>query len=133
MEEEFKEKYYMENKYPQVIKNNIFKKIIKYFKRLFEKDEIETIEIEPKEKNNDRNDFISNLKISNEENDKIFKILKQYENNEITLESLSDEELEKLNILYEKQLIELNKKLEDRTNELNMLEKEYSEAFKKDI
>lgn len=112
----------MEVKYLQVIKKeNIFKKIIKFFRKAFYRKtntiEENVINIENKPEDN-KKDFLNQIKIE-QEDPNLLSIQEKYENGEIELSSLSDEEIHNLNLLYKRQIEDLKKKLDDKKTQLN--------------
>ena len=115
----------MENKQLEVINDNIIRKIVKFFKNIFYKQSTQTLNTNINLYNpNCKSEFIDEIKLENEENSKIMKLQKQVENNEINLELLSKEEITALDLLYNKQISNLNKKLKERELEYNLLIKE---------
>lgn len=113
----------MENKYLEIRKNSFFNKIKNLFKSLFKKKtNIETSQqVETKEeKEVQNNNFIETF---NKESDdqKLLKLQNQFENNEIDISVFTNDELEKLYLLYEKQNEELRKILADKLNQLEII------------
>ena len=108
----------MENKYLQVRKENIFTKFINFFRKAFYK------ESSVKEENiineNSKKDFLNTIKIEHEEDSNLLRLQEQYENREIELSALSDEEIHNLNLLYKRQIEDLKKKIEDKKTQLNL-------------
>lgn len=122
----------MEDRYLEVRKENIFNKITSFFKNIFrKKTNIETPQqVETKEeKEVQNNNFIEAF---NKENDdqKLLKLQNQFENNEIDISVFTNDELEKLYLLYEKQNEELRKILADKLNQLDIIKRRI-ESYKK--
>lgn len=94
---------------PQI---NIFLKIKQCFLGLFKKDKnskneaINTIE---NEELLDSNNFMKNIKLNN--NETILKLQRKLKSKQIEISNLTDEELEKMIKLYQKQIIEKKDKL----------------------
>ena len=114
----------MENKYLQVRKETFLSRCIKFIKRLFKnkdedhKKQEEVTIIEKKEINFN---FLNEIKLVKEEDKPILELQKKYENNEIDLSVMTDEEVHELNLLYKKQVAELKKKLESKKLEVKMM------------
>ena len=121
----------MENK--ELIKKeekNIFSKIVNYFKNIFYKSKVESIEsiqetpIQEEikeEKQENTNDFIESLKV--QEVMDYFSILtlqNKFEAGEITEDDLSDEEYEALAQKYIQEIEELKIKINQRKVQLGM-------------
>ena len=110
----------MENKYLQVRKENIFTKFINFFRKAFYREQnIEQDIILDMEDN--RKDFLNEIKLEHEEDPNLINLQKQFENREIELSSMSAEEVHNLNLLYKRQIEELKKKLDNKKTELNMI------------
>jgi len=121
----------MEYKYLQVINKNIFTRFINFIKGIFSRkaDNKNSAEEESIENKDVKFDFVNNIKIYKEENNEILDLQSKYENKEIDLAEMSDEEIHELNLLYKKQVEELKKKIEDETTQISMLKykiKKYS-------
>ena len=80
--------------------------------------------------NNDKNDsFIKNIQIKeNKEELRVLQLKQQYENGEIDEEDMSDEDVDKLCQLYEKETDELNADTERRKNHIAQMLKELKNA-----
>lgn len=113
----------MENKSLQVRKENVFSKVINFIKGLFKINEetpiakpvIEKVKVEPATTN-----FMDSIKIE-QDDPSIMKLQKQFENNEMDLCLMSNEEVHSLNSLYNKQIANLKDKLNIKKTELNLL------------
>lgn len=112
----------MENKYLQVRKENIFTKFINFFRKVFYREqnikEEKNVNIETE---NIKKDFLNEIKLEHEEDSVLINLQKKYENKEIELSSMSDEEIHNLNLLYKRQIEDLSKKLDNKKTELNMI------------
>mgnify|MGYP001625020612 CR=1 FL=1 len=109
----------------QVNKNSIFYKIKSFFRNLFHKNtEIESslnveedissnVEIE-----NKRLEFIEDIKNIEDEETKLLKLQKQYRSGEIKEEELSEEQINSLCKLYDRQIANLKKSNEIRKQKL---------------
>lgn len=113
----------MENKYLQVRKESIFTKFINFIKGIFAKkveQEIPT-KIETIENKDVKSDFLNNIRIYKEENKELLDLQSKYENKEIDLAVMSDEEVHELNLLYKRQISDLKKNLEDKKTQLSIM------------
>lgn len=112
----------MENKFLQVKKDNIFTKFINFFKKILYKsqsnisEQVMDIELE-----DTRNNFLDEIKLQHEENPNLINLQQRFENKEIELSSLTDEEVHNLNLLYKRQIENLEKVLENSKTELNII------------
>lgn len=97
-------------------KENVFTKILNFFKKLFfrkKKGTSKYIDEFHIYNNKCKEDFIANILIKEDEEEKRLKILQlQYDNGEIDEEDISDEDMDKLIEMYEKETEELNKETE---------------------
>ena len=107
----------------KINENSIFYKIKQFFKCLFYKKEpinntaVETNKvILPNE--NKRSSFMESIKITEDEETKLLKLQKQYRSGEIKEEELSDEQVNSLCVLYDKQIANLKKSNEIRKQKL---------------
>ena len=101
---------------------NFIKKILDYIKNIFKKDDLIMLpEVEePKEIKEEKNNVIK---------PNIFDIellQRKYENDMISLENLSDEELEMLNDLYSTQIAKLDIIKEDKERQIRELDEKIS-------
>ena len=113
----------MENKYLQVRKENIFTKCINFIKGIFIKKVEKEIpaKIETIENRNVKSDYLNDIKIYKEENKELLDLQSKYENKEIDLGVMSDEEIHELNLLYKRQISDLKKNLEDKKTQLSIM------------
>lgn len=100
----------------QVNENSIFYKIKKFFRNLFHKDtEIESnVVVEKNISNNAENEnkksaFMESIKNIEDEETKLLKLQKQYRSGEIKEEELTQEQVNYLCNLYDKQISNLRK------------------------
>ena len=107
----------MEKKYLQVRKENIFTRFIKAI--LWKKVRQEN----PAQEENKRrkSNFFDELTINKEEDKKLIDLQRKYENNELDLAMLSDEEIDELDLLYKRQVDDLKKKLDHKKTQLNIM------------
>ena len=115
-------------------KENIFTKTLNFFKKLFfrkKKDTNKSIEELLIYNNQCKENFIDNILIKEDEDEeqKRLKMLQlQYDNEEIDEEDISDEDIDKLCKLYEKETDELNADTERRKNHIAQMLKELKNA-----
>lgn len=107
----------------QVNENNIFYKIKRFFKNLFNKNTIDNYAvIEEKssylENENKKNSFMESIKNIEDEETKLLKLQKQYRSGEIKEEELTEEQVNSLCALYDKQIENLRKSNEIRKQKL---------------
>ena len=118
----------MKNNKLIIYKKSIFRKISNFFKKIFSKKEV--LQKEDIIVNNDKNDrFIKNIQIKeNKEELRLLQLKQQYENGEIYEEDMSDEDVDKLCKLYEKETDELNADTERRKNHIAQMLKELKQS-----
>ena len=109
----------------QVNENSIFYKIKKFFRNLFHKDtEFESnVVVEENISNNIENEtkksaFMESIKNIENEETKLLKLQKQYRSGEIKEEELTQEQVNSLCNLYDKQIANLKKSNEMRKQKL---------------
>lgn len=109
-------------------RDNVFIKILDFFKRLFSRKKTSISQNSIKESSLDsksKTDFLNNIQIQkNEEEVKLKKLQLLYDNGEIDEYNLSEEEMEKLVMLYEKETKELNADTERRKMHIQNMLKE---------
>lgn len=107
-------------------KENIFVRISKFLKKIFfKKDKTIKTEKEAFYNYQEKNDFIGSILLKEDEDEKKLKNLQiQYDNEEIEEDDISDEDIEKLVIMYEKETEELNKDTEIRKKYITQMLKE---------
>lgn len=103
-------------------KNSIVDKIKNFFRKIFYKKEknikeiVEEVIRESEEQNN--SNFKENLKIFELNEEKLLDIQQKYRNGEIDKRELTDEQIEKLCELYDKQIAELQESIEIKIQKL---------------
>lgn len=108
----------------KVNENSVFYKIKMFFKNLFHKNEITDTSIEADVNSSittdedKRNSFIEELKNVEDEETKLLKLQKQYRNKEIKEEDLTEEQVNSLCKLYDRQIANLKKSNEIRKQKL---------------
>ena len=109
-------------------KGNIFSRISNFLKKIFfRKEEYITERIEDKSfyNNQCKENFIENILIKeNEEEKRLNNLQLQYENGEIDEEEISEEDMDKLIEMYEKETEELNKETESIKTHISQMLKE---------
>ena len=106
----------------QVNRNGIFNKIKMFFKNLFSKNNVidnncYTIEDE-KNNENIKKSFMESIRNIEDEETKLLKLQKQYRNGEINEEELTEEQVNSLCALYDKQIANLRKSNQIRKQKL---------------
>ena len=109
-------------------KENIFTKILTFFKSLFFRKKEAVMEDSDKKTIYDieqKNSFIENIEIKEKKEEKRLKTLKmQYDNGEIDEEDILDGDIDKLVKMYEKETEELNADTEKRKIHIAQMLKE---------
>lgn len=113
----------MENKYLQVRKESIFTRFVNFIKGIFGKKVEQEIPapVETIEKKEVKSNFFDEIRIYKEENKELLDLQSKYENNEIDLCVMSNEEIHELNSLYKRQVSDLKKKLDDKKTQLALM------------
>lgn len=113
----------MKNKYLQIRKESIFTRVVGFIKRIFGKEVEQEIldQVETAEKKEVKSNFFNEISIYKEENEELLNLQSKYENNEIDLRVLSNEEIHELNLLYKRQISDLKEKLDDKKTQLAMM------------
>ena len=97
-------------------KENIFTKIGNIFKKIFfrnDENNIEDVDEKKVYNNKQKNSFFENIRIKEDEEEKRLRNLQiQYDNGQIDEEDISEEDIDKLIEMYEKETEELNKETE---------------------
>ena len=106
----------------QVNRNGIFNKLKMFFKNLFSKNNVidnncYTIEDE-KNNENIKKSFMESIRNIEDEEIKLLKLQKQYRNGEIKEEELTEEQVNSLCALYDKQIANLRKSNQIRKQKL---------------
>ena len=105
-------------------KKNILTRFINFIKRIFGNEEPKQI-VEKSEviaKQEQKSNFFDELRVYKEEDSELLKLQNQYEKNEVDLCVMSNEQIHELNSLYERQISELKKKLNDEKTKLSMMQ-----------
>ena len=110
----------------QVNENSIFYKIKSFFRNLFRRNkfvsEVNAIENNTEniatERENTKNSFMEAIRNIEDEETKLLKLQKQYDNGEIKEEDLTQEQYISLCNLYDKQIVDLRKSNEIREQKL---------------
>ena len=98
------------NKELAVVKESFFDKIKRIFKKIFSKKE-EIVEV-PKTKK--ENDFLSRVKIEEDNEEKrLLKLQSLIEEEVITEEELPEDDIKALHELYDSQILQLKKEIDD--------------------
>lgn len=109
-------------------KENIFTKILNYFKKKFSRSKSQSIKNDNEKtiSNNEyKKSFIGNITIKEDEEEKRLKELQmQFDSGEIDEEDISDEDMDKLIEMYEKETKELNAETERIKNHIAQMLKE---------
>lgn len=115
----------MKSKYLQVRKENIFTRFVNFIKKIFGKKVEQELSTQAKtpENKNVKSNFFDEIRINKEEDKELIELQNKYENNELDLAVLSDEEIDELNSLYKRQVSDLKKKLDDKKTELAIMKK----------
>lgn len=133
------EKHLDEKSLMVVNEKSIFYKIKTFFVKLFRRNsayqneyQVETIKdnaIQPNIKQKD--DFIETLRNIENDETKLLKLQRQFDNNEIDRSQLSEEQIAKLTELYKKQINDLEQSNEKRINQIR--QHKDGESFLKSI
>ena len=117
----------MKNNKLILFKENIFTKISNFLKKLFFRKReplLEKTNYTPNEVPS-KDTFLNNIKVEENSEDKRIKALKlQYDNGQIDEEDITEEDIEKLIAMYEKETEELNLDTERRKNHIAQMLKE---------
>ena len=101
-------------------KNSLFGKLKIFFKSLFKKKEpkvIETIE-EESVVTKEENEFKENIRITEDEETKLLALQRKYREGEISQDDLTDEQIDALCDLYDKQIAELKITIENTKKQI---------------
>lgn len=115
MEENTQEKNLIEKK-----ESSFFGKIKSFFRNLFGKKNNENNTVAETENNNVKvnNDFREHIKIIEDDDTKLLELQRKYRNGEIGEDDLTDEQIDDLCDLYDKQIAELEKAIEIKEQEI---------------
>ena len=113
-------------------KGNIFTRISNFFKKLFfrvKKQTNKSIDELPVYNNQSKEHFIDTILIKEDEEEKKLKTLQlQYDNGEIDEEDISDEDMDKLIEMYEKESEELNNETDKIKIHISQMLKELKQS-----
>ena len=106
------------------VKNNIFYKIKKFFKNLFSKNKDNDVSIEENTNDNildndKKNSFMEEIKKVEDEETSILKLQSRYRKGEIGEKDLTEEQIDALCELYDKQIAELKKSIEIKKQKIS--------------
>lgn len=111
------------NKSLIVKEENFLNKIISFFKGVFKTKKIENSEIqEIVEKDDTRENFLNSIR-EEQDNPKTVRLQQAYENNEMSVEDMSYEQILSLNKLYKKQIAKIDEDLNMKKTHINILQK----------
>ena len=102
-------------------KESFFSKVKNYFKSLFNKKANKNNDIEKNSVNEKSNNFKKNIKIEEDEENEEMKILelqKRYRRGEIAGNELTEEQVEALSELYNKQIEALRKVIDEKEKQI---------------
>jgi len=122
----------MEEKYLKTIKKGFFIKFINFFKAFFVKKESPS-ETKPQKvrlEETSKSNFLDAIQLNKIEPPELLEIQKKLENKEISLLNLSDEELEKISLLYKRQIENLKKEIDIKEAELTILKAKTNRCLK---
>lgn len=110
----------------QVKKQSIYSKIISCIKGIFRfKKEIQVdtvIDTGLEGENKVKSDFKELIRSEGQESNELLRLQNRFRNNEISLWELSDEEVKELNLLYERQISQLKKRINEQKRQIYNME-----------
>lgn len=112
-------------------KESFFSKMKNFFKKLFKKKDKNVIDKTVKDEESiekESNSFKENIKIEEDEETKILELQKRYRRGEIAENDLTEEQVEALSELYDKQIDALRKIIEEKEKQI-----EESQIEKKNV
>lgn len=122
MEENTQEKNLIEKN-----EKGIFSKIKNFFKNLFSKKDNQKLANEDSKENTtqqkDNNDFKNYIKMTQDEETKLLDIQARYRRGEIGQNDLTDEQIDALCNLYDKQIADLKKAIENTKKQIEQYDK----------
>ena len=114
------------NKSLKVNNENIFRKLLHFIKKIFDKQasnkSYSKMNTPSDSEDNSKNTFLENIQVIHSDIGELLDLQKKYENNEITLYDLSQEQLYELNILYQRQIVKLKKQITDAQTEIKIVQ-----------
>lgn len=102
-------------------KEGFFTKVKKFFKKLFKKQDEETkVEVDNDEINEvkENNEFKDYIKMTEDEETKLLELQRKYRRGEIAENDLTDDEIDALSDLYDKQIEALRRTIEEREQKI---------------
>lgn len=111
--------------------NGIMYKIKSFFKNIFKKKEVVVEETEEVKKESSFEESIIVKK--DEEKERILELQKRFREGKLNIEDVTEEEIDKLTELYNEQIEELNKQIEQDTAIIEKCNREIEEYKKKKI
>lgn len=124
MEKNTQEKNLIEKK-----EKGIFNKIKSFFKKLFNngQDNNQVVSADNNILNENDNEFRDYIKMTEDEETKLLELQRKYREGEIAEDDLTDEQIEALSNLYDKQIQELKKSIEIREQKIAEYKKRKAE------
>ncbi len=115
--------------------NGIMYKIKSFFKNLFKKKEQPIQETSEKEnKMDEKSSFEASIIVKkDEEKERILELQKRFREGKLNPEDVTEEDIDKLTELYNEQIAELNKQIEEDTAVIEKCNREIEEYKKKKI
>lgn len=114
------------NKSLKVENKNIFVKFLGFIRNIFSKrisnKSNSKINNSLDSKDNSKKDFLKNIKVVHSNSSELLDLQRKYENNEIGLYDLSQEQLYELNILYQRQIVKLKKQINEAQTEIKIVQ-----------
>lgn len=105
-------------------KESFFGKVKNFFKKIFNKKEVnQEVTEEVIENAKQDNDFSDYIKITEDEETKLLDLQRRYRKGEIAENDLTDEQIEALSNLYDKQIAELKKSIALREKKIEEYKK----------
>lgn len=112
--------------------NGIMYKIKSFFKNLFKKNKEEIVQQEKEEET--KNTFEESIIVrTDEEKARLLELQKRFREGKLNPEDVTEEDIDKLAALYNEQIAELNKQIEEDTAVIEKCNKEIEEYKKKKI
>ncbi len=111
---------------------NIYHKIIRFFKKIFKSknDNIPLLGEASEITSNvdEKMAFVDSLRINKTEDKKLLEIQRKFEKNNISLLDMSSEEINDINLLYDRQIQDLENELSDKKINLAIMKKNINNA-----
>jgi len=126
MEENTQEK----NLIKQEEKVSIFGKIKNFFKKIFSKKQVEVI-VEEAEGKQANNEFKESIKMTEDEETKLLDLQRRYHRGEIAENDLTDEQIEALCDLYDKQIEEIRSTIKMKEEQIEEYRKTRKQRIEK--